>query len=87
MTRKEFLKWLNTYPVGEYEIHHDGGGYVVVGFPFFEEDKKGESIDEYLGIKEESLECNGFTRVLDDGNSVMTRPLGMVSSIVTKEEQ
>mgnify|MGYP003113472161 CR=1 FL=1 len=35
---------------------------------------------EYLEILDDE-----FTKELDDGNSVVTRPLGMVSSIVTRE--
>ena len=50
MTRKEFWNWLNTHPISDFDIHDDGGSFIVIGFPF-EEDKEGESIDEYLGIK------------------------------------
>ena len=38
MTRQEFWTWLNTHPIGDYDIHEDDYGAIVIGFPIVEEE-------------------------------------------------
>ena len=37
MTREEFWTWLNTHPLGDYDIHEDDYGAIVIEFPVVEE--------------------------------------------------
>lgn len=38
MTREEFWAWLNTHPLGDYDIHEDDYGAIVIGFPVVEDE-------------------------------------------------
>ena len=39
MNREEFWTWLNTHPLGDYDIHEDDYGVIVIGFSVKEDEK------------------------------------------------
>jgi len=53
MTREEFWTWLDTHTLGDYDIHEDNYGAIVIGFPIVEhEDEQAKQYDKDRAIWE-----------------------------------